>query len=83
MMKKSSTCFNRLRMSDLDSTDEEIAVDTVEPQLGSSDAEQDISMDEDGSGDVSSEQYTGKDGKTNWKQSKCKSCIRTRAHNIV
>ena len=33
--------------SDLDSTDDEIAVDTVEQQLESSDTEQDISMEED------------------------------------
>ena len=40
-------------MSDLDSTDEEIAVGTDEQQLESSDTEQDISTDEDESGDVS------------------------------
>ena len=56
-------------------------MDTVEQQLESSDTEQDISPDEDDSGDVSSEQHIGKDGLTNWKKSKSKS--RTRAHNIV
>ena len=44
---------------------------------------QGISTDEDGSGDVSSEQCTMKDLKTNWKQSKSKPRTRTRAHNIV
>ena len=69
--------------SDLDSIDDEIAVDTDEQQLECSDTEQDISTDEDESGDVSSEQNTGKDSNTNWKQSKSISCTRTRAHNIV
>ena len=59
--------------SDLDSTDDKIVVDTVEQQLESSDTEQDISTDEDNSGDMSSVQYTGIDGRTNWKQSKSKS----------
>ena len=41
-------------------TDDEIAVDTVEQQLESSDTEQDISTDVDDSGDMSSEQHTAK-----------------------
>ena len=52
--------------SEHDSTDE-IVVDTVEQQLECNDTEQDISTDEDDSGDVNSEQHTGKDGNTNCK----------------
>ena len=68
--------------SDLDSIDDELAVDTVEQQLDSSDTEQDIYTGEDDSGDVSSEQYTRKDGRKNWKLSKSKWLTRTRARNI-